>query len=75
MCTDRGEILFCDHNAEFKFMLVDSPGNNFRIQNILALKEDFIIADHSGSFCHYEATNEMRNPFKLFKNNLPTAVD
>lgn len=57
-------------------MLVDSPGSGFKIQNILALKQDdFIIADHSGTFCHYESTGEMRNPFKLFKNNLPVAVD
>ena len=76
VCTDRGEILFCDHNCEFKFMLVDSPGANFRIQNILALKgDDFIIADTSGSFSLYESTGELRNPFKLFKNNLPVNVD
>ena len=76
VCTDRGEILFCDHNCDFKFMLVDSPQHNFRIQNILALKgDDFMIADGSGSFCYYEATGELRNPFKLFKNNLPVAVD
>lgn len=31
VCTDRGEILFCDQNCEFKFMLADSPGHNFRI--------------------------------------------
>lgn len=42
----------------------------------MALKQDdFIIADTSGSFCFYELTGEMRNPFKLFKNNMPVAVD
>ena len=25
VCTDRGEILFCDHNCDFKFMLDCSP--------------------------------------------------
>jgi len=76
VCTDKGEILFCDHNCDFKFMLVDSPSLNFKIQNILAIKgDDFMIADGSGSFCHFEATGELRNPFKLFKSNLPVAVD
>ena len=76
VCTDKGEILFCDHNCDFKFMLVDSPGISFRISKILALKgDDFIIADNTGSFFHYEATGELRNPFKLFRSNLPTTVD
>ncbi len=34
-----------------------------------------MIADNTGSFFYYEATGELRNPFKLFKNNLPSAVD
>ena len=34
-----------------------------------------MIADGSGGFCHYEATGETRNPFKLFKSNLPYSVD
>ena len=80
VCTDRGEILFCDQNCDFKFMLIDSPVNAlqkpFKIQNILALKgDDFIIANDKGDFCHYEATGELRNPFKMFKGNLPVAVD
>ena len=76
VCTDRGEIMFCDQNADFKFMIVDSPGPSFSIQNILALKsEDFIIADSSGSFAYYEPTNEMRNPFKLLKSNMPVHLD
>lgn len=29
--TDAGEILLCDSNAEFKFMLVDSPLHSFKI--------------------------------------------
>ncbi len=57
-------------------MLVDSPGGNFRIQNILLLKsEDFIIADGSGQFCYYEPTGELRNPYKLFRSNMPVCVD
>ena len=76
VCTDRGEILFCDSQCEFKFMLVESPGANFRIQKILALKgDDFIIANDTGSFFYYESTGELRNPFKLFRNSLPTEVD
>ena len=31
VCTDRGEILFCDQACEFKFMLAESPGTDFRI--------------------------------------------
>jgi len=31
VCTDRGEIMFCDLNAEFKLMIVDSPGRTFEI--------------------------------------------
>ena len=76
VCTDRGEILFCDQACEFKFMLAESPGTDFRIQNILALKgDDFMIADGSGSFCHYEMTGELRNPFRLNKSNLPFSVE
>ena len=76
VCTDRGEIMFCDHNADFKLMLIDSPGPSFSIQRILALKsEDFVIADQSGSFAYFEPTNELRNPFKLLKSNLPVSVD
>jgi len=76
VCTDRGEVMFCDQSCDFKFMLIDSPGGNFRIQNILVLKsEDFIIADGSGQFCYYEPTGELRNPYKLFKSNMPTMVD
>jgi hypothetical protein len=76
VCTDRGEILFCDSACDFKFMLVDSPGHSFKISSIVPIKgEDFIIADQSGSFAHYEGTGELRNPFKLFKSNLPVAVE
>ena len=57
-------------------MLLDSPGASFPIKNILALKsEDFIIADDRGQFCYFEPTNELRNPFKLYKSNLPVSVD
>ena len=53
--TDKGEILLCDSNAEFKFMLVDSPLHSFKIQNFLPLKgDDFMVAERSGSFCYYE---------------------
>lgn len=55
MGTDAGEILLCDNNAEFKFMLVDSPLHMFKIQNMLPLKgDDFMIADNSGAFSYYE---------------------
>ena len=63
-------------NCEFKFMLVDSPKHNFRINYMLPIKgEDFMIADGTGAFYHYESTGELRNPFKLFKSNLPTTID
>lgn len=76
MGTDQGEILFCDQNCEFKFMLADSPRHNFRINHMLPIKgEDFMIADGTGAFYHYESTGELRNPFKLFKSNLPTSID
>lgn len=31
VCTDAGEILFCDCAADFKMMLIDSPQNQFNI--------------------------------------------
>jgi hypothetical protein len=37
--------------------------------------EDFIVADGSGRFCYYEPTGELRNPYKLFRSNLPVNVD
>ena len=46
VCTDRGEILFCDQACDFKFMIVDSPGHSFKISSIVPIKgEDFMIAD------------------------------
>ena len=59
VATDRGEILFCDHNADFKTMLIDSPVNQFYIQEICPLKgEDFLIANEKGQFMFFEATGE-----------------
>ena len=31
VCTDRGEILLCDHNCDFKFMIADSPSHSYKI--------------------------------------------
>ena len=76
VCTKAGEIMYCDSNCDFKFMIQDSPGPNFSIQSIVQLKnEDFILADDNGMFLYYEPTNELRNPYKLYKNNMPIGLD
>lgn len=58
-------------------MLVDSPLHSFKIHSFLPLKgDDFIVAEKSGTFCYYERqVGDLRTPFKLYKNNLPTQVD
>ena len=51
VCTVKGEIMYCDTNGDFKMMLSDSPGPNFKIKSIAANKQDsFIVADDPGRF-------------------------
>ena len=76
VCTERGDILFCDKDGDFKSKLIESPGNNYFISSIVPIKgEDFIISNPDGYMNFYTATKELKNPFKLEKDRLPEIVD
>ena len=76
LCTDRGEILFCDAQGEYKTRVLESPGPGFCIQNVVAVREtDFIIANPQGRMLFFTSTGELKNPFKLENDNLPEEVD
>ena len=76
VCTERGDILFCDKDGDFKSKLIESPGNNYFISSIVPIKgEDFIITNPDGYMNFYTATKELKNPFKLEKDRLPEVVD
>ena len=67
--------MYCDTNGDFKMMLADSPGPNFKIKSIAPNKQDsFIIADDTGRFQVFDSTSDPKNPFCLTKL-LPERVD
>ena len=39
VCTDGGDIFFCDQNGDYKTRLVESPGNGYNISCITPVKE------------------------------------
>jgi WD40 repeat protein len=67
--------MYCDMNGDFKMVLHDSPGSNFRTHNISTNKQEgFIIADDMGRFLAFDSTSDHKNPFHMTKR-LPEKVD
>ena len=76
VCTDKGDILFCDSNGDYKMKIYESPGSHYFISCIIPVKGDnFIITNPDGYMKFYTATKEMKNPFRLEKDRLPEVVD
>ena len=76
VCSDKGDILFCDKDGEFKVKIIESPGAHYAITSIVPIKgEDFIVTNADGYMKYYTATKEMKNPFRLEKDRLPESVD
>jgi len=48
VCTDQGEILYCESNGEYKMLLQCSPQEGFYIENIIITSKGFIICGDHG---------------------------
>ena len=67
--------MYCDSNGDFKMVLADSPGNQFKTHTISTNKnEGFIVADDTGRFLVFDSTGDHKTPFHMTKR-LPERVD
>jgi len=63
VCTDLGDILLIEGNGDFKMMVQEAPGPDFRILNIKAFSKGFLLAGENAKIIVYEKTEEVKNPY------------
>ena len=63
ICTDYGEIVLLENSGEFKMVLAESPGQNFKIVNILAFSRGFVLAGENGRMLIFEKSEDVKNPY------------
>lgn len=69
VCTENGDIIICDENAEFLNLLADSPNKKlnqpWKPECITSYSKGFIVGGENCTIFVYKSTNDNQNPFEL----------
>ena len=63
ICTDYGDIVLLENSGEFKLVLSESPGQSFKILNILAFSRGFLLSGENGKMLVFEKSEDAKNPY------------
>ena len=58
-----GDLILMESTGEFKMVLSESPGQGFKIYNILSFSLGFLLAGENGRILVYQKSEEVKNPF------------
>jgi len=66
MGTEKGQIIVCEANGEYRCCLEDSPFENFAIESIVPYSRGFVMGGPRGYIYIYEKSEDALYPYKFY---------